>query len=121
MNEKNLVKLTKEQEELIEDYNELEYQLGLSRMRLVKFCTFDYYKNIILEFANKHNFYEVKLEHPIAIRYVNKGYFQLELSEDRWIIKTYTHLYSGKLYEIRKFINELEYFEDEIVELKKDK
>jgi len=50
MNIKGLVNLTPDQIYLIEDYNDLEYQLNLAKMRLEEFCNYEFYKKSSLIF-----------------------------------------------------------------------
>lgn len=120
MNEYNLVTLTEEQKYLIDNHNELEYQLNLSRMDLEKFCTFELYKDILTEFANKNHLEIYEYENSVKFVYGEQNdtmVFKIEIrKENKWSMSTIDWVENGKFYEIYNFINHLEYFRDELRE-----
>jgi hypothetical protein len=125
MNTKGLVNLTPDQLYLIADYSDLEYQLNLAKMRLEKFCTYEFYKKIILDFSGNFNldFRDVETNNNsyFQVVFLKDGdfKFKLSVSDERWYTAYYDCGSNGSLIEINKFINKLEDIEEDFIEFKK--
>ncbi len=111
----DLLEFTSYEEELIETYNEELYRLSKFQDKMSNHFNYDYYKEVILKFAELNKL-EVKTYETVdTIKVFNRSVWDsvvgsVVLKDDYWDVNGIR----GEFYEIEKFKNELEEFESEL-------
>ena len=107
----DLLEFTNYEDELIETYNEELSRLSKFQDKMANHFNYDYYKNVILKFADIN-----KLEVTISdysntvVVFCKNPTCHIRLTVDVWLIDGI----EGEFYEIEKFKDELEEFESEL-------
>jgi len=111
----DLLEFTNYEDELIETYNEELSRLSKFQDKMANHFNYDYYKNVILKFADINKL-EVKTYETVdTIKVFNRSVYDsvvgcVVLKGDGWDINRI----KGEFYEIEKFKDELEEFESEL-------